>query len=332
MCILLIVYKSKIVYNVTVKYNVTYIERAIIMSRILALVLMATMLFCACCMSVSAGSADIPRWYGDVDFNGDINIADVTEIQRYIAGYIELSKLDIELADVNIDGEVSVFDATAIQRELAGDGILNSRIGDTFYNILYINNLASDYDDGVIEVGVPVTFTVHDYNYEGAYESYDKISPLRYEFYVNGEIVYDTLQPYYNNTFTYTFDEVGSYTVKAIAYNVYDSYDSFEYRYQVVDNDGEDSFTITGVSQNRHSFDEYNNSVLYAHAQNGAEPYEYRFVSKDLGIDQEYSQNNSIDLGRVPTGTYSMEIFVRDANNVEVSKTYTVKIDLPLNG
>lgn len=302
------------------------------MKRILALALVSIILFCACYMSVSAGSADIPRWYGDVDFNGDINIADVTEIQRYVARCIELSKLDIELADVNIDGEVSVFDATAIQRKLAGEDIVNSRIGDTFYNVLYINNLASDYDDGVIEVGVPVTFTVHDYNYEGAYESYDKISPLRYEFYVNGKIVSDTSQPYYNNTFTYTFDEVGFYTVKSTVYNIYDSYDSFECRYQVTDNDGEDSFTITGVSQNRHIFDEYNNSVLYAYAQNGTKPYEYRFVSKDLGIDQEYSHSNSIDLDRVSTGTYSMEIFVRDANNIEVSKNYTVKIDLPLNG
>lgn len=305
------------------------------MKRIIALMIAFAVLFCAFCMSTSGASHDIPRFYGDVNFDNYVTIADVTTIQLYLAQKTELSKLDIELADVNIDDDVSILDATAIQLYLAKIDVPVNRIEDTHYTILYIKNLATDYDSGysfnnhknvIIEAGVPVTFTVHDYHYEGAYESYDKSYPLRYEFYVNGEIVSSTDEPYYSNTFTYTFNEVGTYKVKALAYNIYDNYDDFEWSYDVVENDGNDSFAVTGLSQNNYHFDKYNNSVVYAHAHNGAKPYEYRFVSEELSIDTQYSQDNSLNLGVLPIGNYSIEVFAKDANGVEVSKSYTIEV------
>lgn len=57
--------------------------------------------------------------YGDVDMDGKIAIADVTVIQKSIAGLAELSDLQAKLADVDGDGSVSISDATLIQKYLA---------------------------------------------------------------------------------------------------------------------------------------------------------------------------------------------------------------------
>ena len=61
-----------------------------------------------------------PMFKADVNFDGDIDIFDVTEIQRYIAGYRDFNEDEMYVADVNEDGEVNIFDATMIQRFLAG--------------------------------------------------------------------------------------------------------------------------------------------------------------------------------------------------------------------
>lgn len=57
--------------------------------------------------------------YGDVNQDGDVTIADVTDIQLYIAEIIELDESKLITADVNRDASVSIFDATIIQQYLA---------------------------------------------------------------------------------------------------------------------------------------------------------------------------------------------------------------------
>lgn len=61
-----------------------------------------------------------PMFKADVNFDGDIDIFDVTEIQRYIADYRDFNEDEMYVADVNEDGEINIFDATMIQRFLAG--------------------------------------------------------------------------------------------------------------------------------------------------------------------------------------------------------------------
>lgn len=56
---------------------------------------------------------------GDANYDGKFNILDATYIQRYKAGLIEESEINIELSDFDNDGMVSVLDATAIQLRLA---------------------------------------------------------------------------------------------------------------------------------------------------------------------------------------------------------------------
>lgn len=53
---------------------------------------------------------------GDVDMNGQINVADATEIQRYVAKLTSLTNDQLYAADVDKDSTVSVKDATLIQK------------------------------------------------------------------------------------------------------------------------------------------------------------------------------------------------------------------------
>lgn len=56
---------------------------------------------------------------GDADKNGEINVNDVTNVQKYCAKKISLTEENIDVADVNNDGVVNVRDATLVQMYIA---------------------------------------------------------------------------------------------------------------------------------------------------------------------------------------------------------------------
>lgn len=56
---------------------------------------------------------------GDVDGDGVLGINDVTEVQRYLADFIELDSSHKAIADIDKDGEITVSDATKMQRIIA---------------------------------------------------------------------------------------------------------------------------------------------------------------------------------------------------------------------
>lgn len=56
---------------------------------------------------------------GDVNDDSDVNICDVTAIQRHLAELEQLDDLSLLAADANRDGKVDISDATAIQMFLA---------------------------------------------------------------------------------------------------------------------------------------------------------------------------------------------------------------------
>lgn len=64
------------------------------------------------------------RFIGDVNFDGEITIDDVTDIQKYLAGIKTLSDKSLEVSDVNFDGEITIDDVTCIQKHLAGITVL----------------------------------------------------------------------------------------------------------------------------------------------------------------------------------------------------------------
>ena len=54
--------------------------------------------------------------FGDICTDGKISVTDATELQKALAGIINLTDNQNNLTDVNGDGEVNVKDVTAIQR------------------------------------------------------------------------------------------------------------------------------------------------------------------------------------------------------------------------
>ena len=65
---------------------------------------------------------DPAKKIGDVDMNGEVEIIDVTILQRYLVELDELSYEQLMLADVDDNGDVEVIDATILQRYLADMG------------------------------------------------------------------------------------------------------------------------------------------------------------------------------------------------------------------
>lgn len=63
--------------------------------------------------------ADGPALLGDVDGDGDVNINDVTVIQRHLAELEQLEGIYFHAADTNQDGTVDISDATTLQMYLA---------------------------------------------------------------------------------------------------------------------------------------------------------------------------------------------------------------------
>ena len=61
-----------------------------------------------------------PTVYGDANGDGEIDISDVTAIQKYAAAYEKFNAAQLKYADVNKDGEVDINDATAVQKYIAG--------------------------------------------------------------------------------------------------------------------------------------------------------------------------------------------------------------------
>lgn len=56
---------------------------------------------------------------GDVDGDGALTVADVTSIQKYVAGFPD-KNFDSSVADINSDGYINVMDVTDMQKIIAG--------------------------------------------------------------------------------------------------------------------------------------------------------------------------------------------------------------------
>ncbi len=57
---------------------------------------------------------------GDSNLDGNIDVRDATEIQKYLVGVIEMTDEQLTLSDLNGDGYVSIIDATIIQKKTVG--------------------------------------------------------------------------------------------------------------------------------------------------------------------------------------------------------------------
>ena len=87
-----------------------------VLNRILCAVITAVICFSIILTSVSAATTK------DFDINADgtFDVSDSTQLQMYLAGYVNLSASELEKADADGSGSVDVGDVTRMQMLLAG--------------------------------------------------------------------------------------------------------------------------------------------------------------------------------------------------------------------
>lgn len=56
---------------------------------------------------------------GDVDMDGMVSARDAVELQKYLAGITTFDDIQKTYADTNGDGQINIFDVTRIQRFVA---------------------------------------------------------------------------------------------------------------------------------------------------------------------------------------------------------------------
>ena len=236
------------------------------MKKIISIVL--AMVLCAAICTVSVNAALPPYNCGDVNWDGDFDIVDVTLTQRHLAGIIEFNDVtEKPMADFDHDGEVTILDVTWMQRSLAGIQI-PEYCGGTAEYWFEIKSFSTDYDSGKAAVGVPVTLTAEAHN---PYDLYGDM-PLLYEFYVNGELVQERS---FNNTANVTFDSPGFYYLQVKVYNWQGFSEEYNiYSYQVVQSYPYDQLNFKSVRfKEREGMSYY--PTLITEAMGGTAPYVY---------------------------------------------------------
>ena len=282
------------------------------MKKLICIALCLVVLISTSLLSVYASTT--PHFYGDVNNNHDVEITDVTEIQRSLANLIELSDLCRDLADVDADGKVSVLDATMIQMKLAH--IIPSFNHNDYglYTDVHFDNITADFNSGKAIAGVPVTFRVVASSRDG--------EPLRYLLRVNGVDVAENEE----SVLIYTFDEAGLYDIEVYVLNKYNEEFLYHFTYSVIEK-ADDNIIISAVNKNHFYLNENDDIVVTANAFGGTAPYEYSFKLKGNSLTQDYSESNSFAIGKLPIGIYEVEISVRDANGNIANEVYAFEVE-----
>ena len=150
-------------------------------------------------VALNGGDNSASNKMGDVNFDGVVSVFDVTQVQKYIAMFIDFTEQQRLVSDVNNDGRVDITDATRLQRYVAGfEGSLGKYFKAEFSvssdNEVYSDQKVSAY---VKPVGGKSTYT---YNYG---------------YILNGEKTYvrtdhTETKPFFS--YYYRFPVAGTYT------------------------------------------------------------------------------------------------------------------------
>lgn len=236
------------------------------MKKIISIVL--AIVLCAAICTVSVNAALPPFNCGDVNWDGDFDVVDITLTQRYLVGIGDFNDVtEKPMADFDHDGDVTILDVTWMQRSLAGIQI-PEYCGGTAEYWFEIKSFSTDYDSGKAAVGVPVTLTAEAHN---PYDPYGS-KPLLYEFYVSGEPVQERS---FDNSVTVTFDSPGIYALQVKVYNWQGFSEEYNiYYYQVVQSYSYDQLSFKSVRfKEREGMSYY--PTLITEAMGGTAPYAY---------------------------------------------------------
>ena len=230
--------------------------------------------------AVQAG-ADIARMWpiGDIDRDYDLTILDTTKIQRFLAGFGEMTELDRALGDADGSGEVTILDATCIQRYLANlscpytyGELYDYYIGDTsFHSTAEIYAPGGDGTREIGYVGVPITF-------------YTRLKwgnpPQSYRFSINGETVQESNADG-ERTFsvTHTFDAEGTYEVQLLVTCKYGVTKTFSHRVDVRSLPEDGRPVVMGAAFFDQTWMSSGNGDLTVTAAGGTAPYQYCFTA-----------------------------------------------------
>lgn len=316
------------------------------MKKLTALLLVVILLVSACVFNTSAALKPLMR--GDINDDWNVDVIDVTMIQRILAQLDETSRRIEYIGDVDGDGYLSVFDATSIQMWMAG--LISDEEIDVNYlsTDIYVHDGYADYESGKAMAGVPVTFTV---------DAESSVQPLTYSLYVNFEHVTSSE----SGTITYTFEQAGHYYVEIfvmnlfngavnhIVFNNYEVVEPYEYTTPEIT-----TAYITGKHVGTVIYGQ-DDMRAYVEAKGGVAPYQYKFEltrpktceydSENVTITQDFSEKNYIELENINyddfcTGKYhatcrvdcTLNITVKDANGDETTKTmyFNYSYDYPI--
>ncbi len=305
------------------------------MKKLISLICILTLLLTFSLSGISAVRAPIAS--GDVDLAEDRNIKDATLIQKYLADIVELTPLQKLVADTDGDGKITIKDATLIQKDIADVARIET---DGIFPYMGLHYFYPDYSSGKAMVGVPVTFSVSAYAYD------ERSNPITYEFYVNDELVQERSE---KSTLTYTFEEAGSYDIRAKIYSSFDySEKLYGYRnYVVVEPYKSEAPVIKSIYCTEQTsceplYEIYEETELTfaAEAICGSGEYEYAFLLNGTTI-QDFSEDNACTYlfsepeydhyGWDYIDYYTLEVVARNkGTDVSSSETYTFGISIPL--
>lgn len=251
------------------------------MKKTLAILLTTIVLISA--MAITANAARPPQLYGDVYYDMDVNIMDATAIQQHLANITELETNQYEAADVDGDSKITILDATTIQQYLA-NMITEFPAGEYYLIDKYLYDVIPSYMSGKAQVGVPVDFTVDGYAYPNPETRY---------LYVNNELVDTAVNE--DETLTYTFPQVGVYTVKVVLTDKW-GFEAGEWTksYQVIDIIED---TTKPVITNIAIIEKFtNNPTVRVDVMYGTGDYSYSYIIKDESgtviYEKRYLQSN----------------------------------------
>lgn len=281
-------------------------------------------------MILPASAVRAPLQYGDANADYNVDITDVTEIQRYLAKHIKLTDFGLFAADVDADNDISIIDATYIQRKLA-QLIDEFPVGYWCFIDVYAEALTADYSSGKAMAGVPVTFEAIASGGPGE---------LKYTFYIDGEVVKESSC---DNVFVHTFTDPGTYHVEYHVVNAVGIDGICGFDYTVVE--PYDTTGMVSIQSIYHKGFYYSSPTFEVIASEGEKPYEYKFELYMVGYAtngesefetlnlveiQDYSQSNSFSVSAyLESYDYVLTVYVKDASGYEVSENYKFTYELP---